>query len=104
MVERAAKAVAIVDGYSGHWSGAPTAWEKLTDGQKAEMLVVSRAALLAALDPEDEALVEYVAQGMLTFAYGGATLATATPSTREYFVERSRAAIASIRALAQGES
>ena len=50
MVERAAKAMCASQLYASAWDG-------LHDGAQATYRANARAALLAALDPEDEALV-----------------------------------------------
>ncbi len=59
MIERAAEAIWTAQGWA---TNSP--WEKRRDVMKDETRAEARAALLAALDPEDEALVEHVAKEM----------------------------------------
>lgn len=71
----------------------------------ADQVQRTQAGLLAALDPDDEAVVAVVARDTLAFAYPGQTLEATTPSNRDYFTERARAAIAALRAhIGKGES
>lgn len=79
------------------------------DFSRAEMerpwnVTAARMVLSAALNPEDEALVETAAQAMLGFAYPGSVLATTTMSNREYFTARARETITALKAYTtQGE-
>lgn len=73
MIERAARAVYAhspqrwgderVDGYVVH-PARPLPWAKIGDHMGKEIAAKARSALVAALDPDDEALVRLVAERM----------------------------------------
>lgn len=83
MIEKAAKAMCVSQLYAG-------VWDRLHEGAQETYRTNARAALLAALDPEDEALVARV-------------LADCEGKPRDDFTAIVRMVIASVSKLAQGE-
>lgn len=85
MIEKAAKAMCVSQLYAG-------VWDRLHEGAQETYRTNARAALLAALDPEDEALVLHLAKH----------IRYATPGDEDFDISRARAAIDAFRQLAQG--
>lgn len=87
MIERAAKAIWET------WSER-VRWDERREFHKDETRKEARAALLAALDPEDEALVLHLAKH----------IRYATPGDEDFDISRARAAVDALKRLAQGGS
>lgn len=83
------------------------------DMYSSEARRLARAALLAALDPEDEALVDAIAQRLaddatvarneLRMIRQGIDLSSAQPVSPSIFKKDARVMIATLKAMAQGE-
>lgn len=115
MMERAARALCEEDCSSADgqcWVSTPTGerigfeWELYSHE--------ARAALLAALDPEDESLVSAIAQRLaddatvarneLRLIRQGIDLSSAEPVSPSIFKKDARVMIATLKAMAQGET
>ena len=107
MIERAAKAIWET------WSER-VRWDERREFYKDETRKEARAALLAALDPEDQALVSAIAQRLaddatvarneLRLIRQGIDLSSAEPVSPSIFKKDARVMIATLKAMAQGET
>lgn len=123
MVERAARAIAAVTipAFADEriWAEDLPHYRKRDERANREpkmenVIGIARAALLAALDPEDEALVSAIAQRLADDATvarnesrmirQGMDLSSAEPVSPSIFKKDARAAIAALKAAAQGVS
>lgn len=103
MLERAVEAVGGIE-----WEVSPETFRKLGKPQRDHCEEIARAALLAALDPEDEVLVEAVARGMCADLGLHADDWEADDAGAKVYVwhreaSTARAALETLKRLAQGE-
>lgn len=70
------------------------------EAAQAKDVLLARAALLAALDPEDEQMLAAVARDMWEYASDGEEY---TDLVRVYWEGEARAAVLALKAIAQGE-
>lgn len=106
MVERSARAIAEAPATHAHWGGMQVSYDDLFAKQQDALVSLARLVLLAALDPKDEALVERVAKRMILARNQGDDRLAGFVLTwdREPALADARAAIAALKAVAQGES
>jgi hypothetical protein len=110
MVERGARELYERDPFRSEALGGELTWDQARElapqHPQLQLFVLNcenraRAALLAAIDPEDEALVEFIAKEMASERVWGQR---AGAVNRSYFRERAKAVLVALKAMAQGDT